>query len=161
MQECKFGCGQMDADVNGWMHNEGHGFGCIQVNVDGWIQIWMGGWMVEYMGQKLQDGKKSAQNVPTSPSLGELPRPNHESDQLLFLNSWKITPIFTFLGPFLKANINGGHCFRFFEVSEELIQALVRITVESDYSKLQWTHLSLTKIIVFAGFYSYCIYHDY
>ena len=58
MEGCKFGCGQMDADVNGWMHNEGHGFGCIQVNVDGWIQIWMGGWMVAYMGQKLQDGKK-------------------------------------------------------------------------------------------------------
>ncbi len=31
MQGCKFGCSQMDADVNGWMHNEEHGFGCIQV----------------------------------------------------------------------------------------------------------------------------------
>ena len=126
-------CGWMDSDLDGWMD------GCIY-------------------GPKAAGWEKSAPNVPTSPSLGELPRPNHESDQLLFLNSWKITPIFTFLGPFLKANINGGHCFRFFEVSEELIQALVRITVESDYSKLQWTHLSLTKFIVFAG---YCIYHDY
>ena len=33
----------MDADVNGWMHNEGHGFGWIEVNVDGWMEIWMGG----------------------------------------------------------------------------------------------------------------------
>ena len=56
-------------------------------------------------------------------------------------------------------DINGGYCFRFFEASEELIQPLARmITAESDYSKL---HLSLIKIIVFAGFYSYCIYHDY
>ena len=29
--------------MNGWMHNEGHGFGWIEVNVDGWMEIWMGG----------------------------------------------------------------------------------------------------------------------
>ena len=49
MEGCKYGCGQMDADVNGWVHNERHGFGWIEVNMDGWMQIWMGvcrcGWM--------------------------------------------------------------------------------------------------------------------
>ena len=39
MDRCR--CGNIDAD--GWMHNEGHGFGWIEVNVDGWMEIWMGG----------------------------------------------------------------------------------------------------------------------